>query len=87
MIFKDFCSSMSMTVNTDRTKVMIIKFKMITYNTFVYDNNSLEEVHSYKYLVLNIHRKLNWNYSVDKMINGGWKGYYGFENNCKSTDL
>jgi hypothetical protein len=21
------------------------------------------------------------------MINGGWKAYYGFENNCKSMDL
>jgi hypothetical protein len=44
IILKDFCSSMGMTVNTDKTKVMIIKSKNITYDTFVYDNNSLEEV-------------------------------------------
>jgi hypothetical protein len=49
-ILKDFCSSMGMTVNTDKTKVMIIKSKNITYTNFVYDNNNLEEVTSYKYL-------------------------------------
>jgi hypothetical protein len=84
-ILKDFCSSMGMTVNTDKTKVMIIKSKKITYDTFVYDNNSLEEVPSYKYLGIDIHHKLNWNYSIEKRINGGWKAYYGLENNCKSN--
>jgi hypothetical protein len=66
---------------------MIIKSKNITYDTFLYDNNNLEEVPSYKYLRINIHHKLNWNYSIEKMINGGWKAYYGLENNCKLEDL
>jgi hypothetical protein len=26
-------------------------------------------------------------YSIEKRIIGGWKAYYGLENNCKSTDL
>jgi hypothetical protein len=54
-------------------KVMIIKAKSITYDTFVYDNNILEEVPSYKYLGIHSHHKLNWNHSVEKMINGGRK--------------
>jgi hypothetical protein len=53
----------------------------------MYDNNNLEEVTSYKYLIINLHHKLNWNYSIEKRINGGWKAYYGLENNCKSMDL
>jgi hypothetical protein len=85
IILKDFCCSMSMTVKNDKTKVMIIKSKRITYDTFVYENNSLKEVSSYTYLGLDIHHKLNWNYNVEKMINGGWKTYYGLENNCKSA--
>jgi hypothetical protein len=84
---KDFRSSMGMNMNTDKTKVVIIQFKRITYNTFVYDNNSLAEVPSYKNRGNNIHHKLNWNYSVYKRINGLWKAYYGIENNCKSIDL
>jgi hypothetical protein len=76
-----------MTVNIHKIKVMIIKFNKITYDTFVYDNNNLEEVTSYKYLGIDIHHKLNWNYSIEKMIIGGWKTYYGLENNCNSTDL
>ena len=42
IILKDFCSNTGMTVNTDKTKVMIIKSNKITYETFVYDNNNLE---------------------------------------------
>ena len=39
---------MGMTVNTEKTKFMIIKSKKETYGNFVYDNNNLEEVYSYK---------------------------------------
>jgi hypothetical protein len=78
---------MGMTVNTDKTKVMIIKSNKIPYDTLVYDNNNMEEVTSYKYLGTDIHHKLNWNYSIEKRIIGGWKAYYGLENNCKSTKL
>jgi hypothetical protein len=86
-ILKDFCSNMGMIFNIDKTKVMIIKSNKITYDTFLYDNNNLEEVTSYKYLGIDIHHMLNWNYSIEKRIIGGCKSYYGLENNCKSTDL
>jgi len=86
-ILKDFFSNMSMIVNTDKTKVMIFKSNNIPYDTFVYENNNLEEVTSYKYLGIDIHCKLNWNYSTEKRIIGGWKYYYGLQNNCKSIDL
>jgi hypothetical protein len=86
-ILKDFSCSMGMTVNIDKTKVMIIKSKKIIYDTLICDKNNLEEVSSYKYLGIDIHHELNWNYSVQKMINEGWKTYYGLENNCKLADL
>jgi len=76
-----------MTVNTNKTKVMIIKSNKITDDTFVYENNNLEEVTSYKNIGIDIHRKLNLNYSIEKMIIGGWKAYYGLENSCKTIDL
>ena len=66
---------------------MIIKSKKDTYAKFIYDNRNIEEVTSYKYLRIDIHHKLNWNYSIEKNINGGWKTYFGLENNCKSTNL
>ena len=47
----------------------------------------MEEVTSYKYIAIDIHHKLNWNYNIEKMIIGGWKDYCGLENNCISTDL
>ena len=46
-----------------------------------------EEVSSYKYLGIDIHHKLNWNYNIGKKIDGGWKAYFGLEINCKSTNL
>jgi len=38
-------------------------------------------------LGIDIHHKLNWNYSTEKKINGGWTTYYGIENNCKLVDF
>ena len=86
-ILKNFFSNMGMTLNTDKTKVMIIKSNKIPYDTLIYDYNNLEEVTSYKYIGIDIHHKLNWNYSIEKRIIGGWKSYYGLENNCNSIYL
>ena len=69
---------MGMSINTDKTKGMIIKSKKDTYANFIYDNRNPEDVTSYKYLRMYIHRKLNWNYVTS---------YFGLENNCKSTNL
>ena len=41
---------MGMTVNTDKTKIMIIKYKKDTYANFIYGNRNIEEVTSDKYL-------------------------------------
>jgi hypothetical protein len=68
-------------------KVMIIKSNKITYDNFVYDNNILEEVPLYKYLGIDIHQKMNWNYSIEKRINRGLNTYYGLENNYKLAYL
>ena len=75
-ILKYLCSNMGMFVNTNKTKVMIIKSTKYTSANFIYDNRKLEEVTSYKYLGIDIHKKLNWNYNIKKMINGGWKFYF-----------
>jgi hypothetical protein len=53
----------------------------------MYDDNNLEEVTSFKYLRINLHHKLKWNYNTKKRINGGWKAYYRLENNCKLIEL
>ena len=66
---------------------MIIKSKKDTYANFIYDKRNLEEATSYKDLRIDIHHNLNWNYSIEKGINGGWKAYFGLENNCKSVNL
>ena len=66
---------------------MIIKSKKDTYANFLYDNNNLEEVFSCKSLGIDIHHKLNENYNIPKRINGGWKAYFGLENNCKASNL
>ena len=49
---------MGMIVNNEK-KVLIIKSKKENYANFKYENNNLEEVYSYKYLGIDIHRKLN----------------------------
>ena len=51
-IFKDLCFNMGITINIDKTKVMIIKSKKDTYANFIYDNINLEAMTSYKYLRL-----------------------------------
>ena len=73
---------MGMIVNTRKPKIMIIKSKKDTSANFVYDNNNLKELSSYKYPGIDIHHKLKYNYNIKERINGGWKAYFCLENNC-----
>jgi len=65
-----------MLVNFDKAKVMILKSKKITDPNFVYGNNNFKEVNSYKYLGVDVHNKIHWNYNVEKMINGEWQNLF-----------
>ena len=78
---------MGMTNNIDKSKIMIIKSKKITYDNLIYDDNYLEELPSYKYLRIDINHQFNWNYNIEKMISRRWKSYYEIENNCKTTNF
>lgn len=80
--FKDFALVWVWLLTFTKTKVMIIKSKMITNTNFVYDNTSLEEMTSYKYIWLDLHHKLS--HSIE---NGWWEAYIGLENNCKLMDV
>ena len=44
-------------------------------------------MNSYDYLGIDIHHKLNWNYSIEKRIKRRWKDYFRLENNCISSNL
>jgi hypothetical protein len=48
----------------------------------MYNNNSFEEVNSYKYIIINLHNDLSWNYIIKKNIQ---EDYNTVEDNCKST--
>jgi hypothetical protein len=50
---------MRMKIKTNKIKIMIRKFRKVTYTNVLYDNNNLEEVTSYKYLEVELHHKLN----------------------------
>lgn len=50
---------------------MIINSNNINHNTFVYNDNNLEEFPSYEYLGINIHHKLNYNHNIEERINRG----------------
>ena len=60
-----------------------VSLQNITYDTFVYDNNILEEFSLYKYVGIYMQPKLDWNYIIEKGINGGWKDHKGIENHYK----
>lgn len=86
-IIKDFCSCMGMTVNTDQTKVIIIKSKKVTYANFcttisIWKKCLLINILELIFIISSI-----GSITLRKKINGEWKAYFGLESNCKSTNL
>ena len=58
-ILKYFFSSARMMVNINKMNLMTIKSQKVTYDSFIYYNNILEEVPLYKYLGIDFHHSLN----------------------------
>jgi hypothetical protein len=58
-IVKDGFSSTGMTMKTDKKNTIIVKSQNVTYDSFIYDNNILEEVSSQNCLGIDIYHKLN----------------------------
>ena len=53
----DFYSKFGMVVNTNKTNIMMIKTKQITYIDSLCVNNNLEKSTSYKYPKVKLHHK------------------------------
>jgi len=63
-IIQYLCTNMGMTINTYKTKVMIIKSNKGTYDNVKYENRNFEEVNSYKYIGIHFHHTLNYKYNI-----------------------
>lgn len=58
-IIYNLFSSIDVTINIDKTKIMIDDSRKKQYDNFMYEKNNMEEVTSYKYLGIILDRNLN----------------------------
>lgn len=82
------CKPMGMQVNTNKTKIMIFSNKRNqSQHTFFFEGNILEELNEYKYLEIDINKKLNLDDCKKKIILGGSKALYALQNICREANL
>ena len=72
-ILKDFFSSMGMFINTDKTKVVIIKSQKITYDNFMYDKTTWRKLLHTNILELIFIKSLTTTITLRKLLMEGGK--------------
>ena len=83
-----FCRTVGMQVNTSKTKVVVFSSKRKhKQHKFYFEDNTLEEVEDYKYLIINFIKNLSWESCRKKRTLGGWKAFYAFQNRCREAEL
>lgn len=82
-----FCHCSGLQVNTDKTKVMLVKTHKGVQPHITYRGEGLETVESFKYLGIEVPSNHKWQSCVDKRIVAGWKSYYAFENTCRRAQI
>ena len=85
---ENFCRSVGMQVNINKTKVVVFsKKRKHNQHKFYFESSILEELADYKYLRIDFNKNLSWNGRRKKRTLGHWKAFYAFQNKCRETEL
>ena len=76
-----------LSVNSSKTKIMLVKSQKRDKSCILYNNEPLEYVESFKYLGLEVPSNHRWNECATRRLEAGKRAYYAFENTCNLGDI
>ena len=76
-----------LSVNSSKTKIMLVKSQKRDKPCIMYNNEPLECVESFKYLGLEVPSNHRWNECATRRLEAGKRAYYAFENTCNLGDI
>ena len=82
-----FCMHTKLSVNSSKTKIMLVKSQKRDKPCIMYNNEPLECVESFKYLGLEVPSNHKWNECATRRLEAGKRAYYAFENTCNLGDI
>lgn len=86
-ILQKFCLESGLTVNVNKTKIMVIQtIQPANIPSIIYDGKEIERVQTFKYLGIDVPSSHKWGDCVQRRMDAGWGKYYRFENDCRNND-
>ena len=84
-----YCEKWKLTVNCDKTKVVIFSKRKVPASkfTFTYNSNPLEIVHSLKYLGLHLNYNGSYKLAALELVKQGSRAMYALLAKCRKLDL
>ena len=82
-----FSMHMKVSVNSSKTKIMLVKNQKRDKPCIMYNNESLECVENFKYLGLEVLSNHRWNECATYRLEAGKREYYTFENTWNCGDI
>ena len=76
-----------LSVNSSKTKIMLVKSQNKEKPCIMYNNEPLESVKSFKYLGLEVLSNHRWNECASHHLEAGKRAYYAFENICNGGEI
>ena len=84
----EYCNNWNLTVNTDKTKIVIFsRGKVTSYPAFVFGHSNIEVVDDYVYLGVKFHYNGSFQATIDKQISQAKKAYYALLNKIRRLQL
>jgi hypothetical protein len=77
-----FCETRQLTVNTEKTKVLVFGSRQPHPNTFKIRGDAIEQVKSYKYLGLTMHQNRSWALALAERAQSARRAVFSLRKRC-----
>ena len=86
-VLEKFCMHTKLSVNSSKTKIMLVRSQKRDQPCIMYNSEPLECVESFKYLGLEVPSNYRWNECATHRVEANKRAYYAFENRCNLRDI
>ena len=83
-----FCDARRLTVNVRKTKIVVFASRKPTqHQVFYYDGAVVEQVDSFRYLGVDLHRTGSWTVAFDSLVAAGRKAMFALRRRCADLGM
>ena len=86
-VLAEFCASRGLTVNVNKTKILVFEHRKSTTPAFLYGDMDIEQVDEFKYLGMLMHGTKGLSPAIDLLCKAARRAMFGLQRRCQQLSI